>query len=150
MNLHDFLICIRIILIFVWNHFNESFGDDVPVFSKGQAVQEEGKDIIPLQEEEKHCPQSKEDLYSIKNQRVKEGTEQFLLLINKDISESNDKLDEIIKETKKTSKPLPMGKLPQINPFNTDGMTEDEKRLRRNMIIKIRNHIDCFSDNEII
>ena len=43
-----------------------------------------------------------------------------------------------------------MGKLPQINPFNTDGMTEDEKRLRRDMIIKIRNYIDCFSDNEII
>ena len=43
-----------------------------------------------------------------------------------------------------------MNKLPQINPFNTDGMTEQEKRLRRDMIIKIRNYIDCFSDNEII
>ena len=44
-------------------------------------------------------------------------------MLNKDISESNDKLDEIIKETKKkTSKPLPIGKLPQINPFNTDGI----------------------------
>ena len=70
-------------------------------------------------------------------------------MLNKDISESNDKLDEIIKETKKkTSKPLPVGKLPQINPFNTDGLTEEEKRLRRDMIIKIRNYIDCFSDNE--
>ena len=38
----------------------------------------------------------------------------------------------------------------QINPFNTDGLTEEEKRLRRDMIIKIRNYIDCFSDNEII
>ena len=29
-------------------------------------------------------------------------------------------------------------------------MTEQEKRLRRDVIIKIRNYIDCFSDNEII
>jgi len=43
-----------------------------------------------------------------------------------------------------------MNKLPQINAFNTDGMTEQEKRLRRDLIIKIRNYIDCFSDNEII
>ena len=79
------------------------------------------------------------------------GTEQVLSMLNKDISESNDKLDEIIKETKKkTSKPLSINKLPQINPFNTDGLTEEEKRLRRDMIIKIRNYIDCFSDNEII
>src|SRR5690606_32174514 len=105
-----------------------------------------------IEEEEKTLPAlQREDLYSIINQGVKERTEQVLSLINKDISESNDKLDEIIKETKKkTSKPLPVNKLPQINPFNTDGMTEDEKRLRRDMIIKIRNYIDCFSDNEII
>ena len=66
-------------------------------------------------------------------------------MLNKDISERNDKLVEIIKETKKkTSKPIPVNKLPQINPFNTDGLTEEEKRLRRDMIIKIRNYIDCF------
>jgi len=92
-----------------------------------------------------------QDLYSIINKGVKEGTEQVLSMLNKDISESNDKLNEIIKETKKkTSKPLSINKLPQINPFNTDGLTEEEKRLRRDMIIKIRNYIDCFSDNEII
>src|SRR5690606_3343580 len=48
------------------------------------------------------------------------------------------------------NKPMPVNKLPQIIPFNTDGMTEQEKRLRRDMIIKIRNYIDCFFDNEII
>ena len=88
-----------------------------------------------------------ENLQNLINQGVKQGTEQVL----KDISESNDKLDEIIKETKKNfNKPMSINKLPQINPFNTDGMTEQEKRLRRDMIIKIRNYIDCFSDNEII
>ena len=91
------------------------------------------------------------DIYSLINKGIKEGTEQVITLLNKDISESNDKLDEIINETKKkVNKPLPMGKFPQINAFNTDGMTEREKRLRRDMIIKIRNYIDCFSDNEII
>ena len=45
---------------------------------------------------------------------------------------------------------MSVNKLPQINPLNTDGMTEQEKRLRRDIIIKIRNYIDCFSDNEII
>ena len=29
-------------------------------------------------------------------------------------------------------------------------MTEQEKRLRRDMIIKIRNYIDYFSDNEVV
>ena len=96
-----------------------------------------------------------DNLFSIINKGVKEGTEQFISKLNKDISESKDKLDEIIKETKKkTSKglniPLPVNRLPQINAFNTDGMTESEKRLRRDMITKIRNYIDCFSDNEII
>ena len=92
-----------------------------------------------------------ESLQNLINVGIKEGTEQVLSMLNKDISESNDKLDEIIKETKKkTSKPLPVNKLPQINPFNTDGLTEEEKRLRRDMIIKIRNYVDCFSDNEII
>ena len=133
--------------------FNESFGEDITA----PTLITENDLILPtptliIEEEEKTLPAlQREDLYSIINQGVKEGTEQVLSLINKDISESNDKLDEIIKETKKkTSKPLPVNKLPQINPFNTDGMTEDEKRLRRDMIIKIRNYIDCFSDNEII
>ena len=59
-----------------------------------------------------------ENLQNLINKGVKEGTEQILSMLNKDISESNDKLDEIIKEAKKkTSKPLPMGKLPQINPL---------------------------------
>ena len=110
------------------------------------------------QQEDNTNIQDKEtlSLISIINQGVREGTEQFLSMINKGkqkdetslISKSNDKenkdcLDEIIKETKKkTSKglniPLPVNRLPQINALNTDGMTESEKRLRRDMIIKIR------------
>ena len=134
--------------------FNESFGDDntTPTLT----MEKEDALILPtptlIREEEETLPTlQKEDLFSIINQGVKQGTEQVLSMLNKDISESNDKLDEIIKETKKkVNKPMPVNKLPQINPFNTDGMTEDEKRLRRDMIIKIRNYIDCFSENEII
>ena len=37
-----------------------------------------------------------------------------------------------------------------VNVFNTDGLTEQEKRFRRDLIIKIRNYLDCFSDHEII
>ena len=129
--------------------FNESFGDDEC---------KTNENILPTltREEDKNNNTNIQDketlsLISIINQGVKQGTEEFISKLNKDITESNDKLDEIIKETKKkVNKPLPMGKLPQINPFNTDGMTEQEKRLRRDMIIKIRNYIDCFSDNEII
>ena len=71
-------------------------------------------------------------MQDIINKGDKEGTEQVISMLNKGIekkpiSESNDKLDEIIKETKKkTSKPIPVNKLPQINPFNTDGLTEEQ------------------------
>jgi len=145
--------------------FNESFGDNntTPTLTIDNGkMEKEDVLILPTStftNENDMNPQKninlenlqKEDLYSLINQGVKEGTEQVLSMLNKDISESNDKLDEIIKETKKkTSKPLPVNKLPQINPFNTDGLTEEEKRLRRDMIIKIRNYVDCFSDNEII
>ena len=130
--------------------FNESFGEEEECKTN--------ENILPTltREEDKNnniILQDKEtlSLISIINQGVKQGTEQFISKLNKDISESNDKLDEIINETKKkVNKPMSVNKLPQINPFNTDGMTEQEKRLRRDMIIKIRNYIDCFSDNEII
>ena len=133
--------------------FNESFGEE----DKTNECKNE-ENILPTLTYYDTNTQDKEGntnylthISSIINQGVKEGTEEFISKLNKDISESNDKLDGIIKETKKkVNKPLPMGKLPQINPFNTDGMTEQEKRLRRDMIIKIRNYIDCFSDNEII
>ena len=127
--------------------FNESFG------------QEEEDKTEEHKNEENNKIQDKEtlSLISIINQGVKEGTEQFISKLNKGIekeliTESNkDRLDEIIMETKKkVNKPMSVNKLPQINAFNTDGMTEQEKRLRRDMIIKIRNYIDCFSDNEIV
>ena len=135
--------------------FSESFGDDInmeekilPPLIRSNAMIEEEKTHTEITQENNIDLQNLQELI---NKGVREGTEQVISMLNKDISESNDKLDEIIKETKKkTSKPLSINKLPQINPFNTDGMTEQEKRLRRDMIIKIRNYIDCFSDNEII
>ena len=122
--------------------FNESFGDEeyktdeniLPTLTRDNK-EELFKEILP---EENNI--NLENLHNLINQGVKQGTEQVLSMLNKYISESNDKLDEIIKETKKkTSKPMPVNKLPNIIPFNTDGMTESEKRLRRDMIIKIRN-----------
>ena len=142
--------------------FNESFGEDyktddniLPTLTREE--NNEGKDNNVITHEGKDDLQDKEtlSLISIINQGVKEGTEQFISKLNKDISESNNKLDEIIMETKKkVNKPMSVNKnllsLPQIIPFNTDDMTESEKRLRRDMIIKIRNYIDCFSNNEVI
>ena len=112
--------------------FDESFGDDIPV----PTLTREKENNITLPTLNDLNPQGDninlENLQNLINTGVKEGTEQVLSMLNKDISESNDKLDEIIKETKKkTSKPIPVNKLPQINPFNTDGLTEEEKRLRR-------------------
>ena len=34
--------------------------------------------------------------------------------------------------------------------FNTDGMTEQEKNIRRGLIVKIRNYVDCITGYEII
>ena len=137
------------------NPFNESFGDEniLPTLTRGHVILEEEKDNDKILQEDDINIQK--DIYSLINQGVKEGTEQVTSMLNKDIVEeiksSNDKLDEIINETKKkVNKPLSMNKFPHIKAFNTDGMTEQEKRLRRDMIIKIRNYIDCFSDNEII
>ena len=79
---------------------------------------------------------------------MQEETQKALSLINKDLESNNDKLDNIIKETKKKTKPINISK--GMNVFNTDGLTEEEKRLRRDLIIKIRNYIDCFADTEII
>ena len=102
----------------------------------------------------------------------KEEVQKVFTVINKDITESNDKLDEIMKETKKkllqsrgkAAIPLGVAALQAknvamlgvaaghaaVNVFNTDGLTEQEKRFRRDLIIKIRNYLDCFSDHEII
>ena len=34
--------------------------------------------------------------------------------------------------------------------FNTDGLTEQEKNIRRDLIAKIRNYVDCFTEYEVI
>ena len=92
-------------------------------------------------------------MISLINQGVKEGTEQVKSMLSPRKT-NDDYLDDLINKTKRSwkelNKPIPVNKLPNIVPFNTDGMTESEKRIRRDMIIKIQNYIDCFSDNEII
>ena len=124
--------------------FNESFGDDLnmeekilpPLVRNNAMIEEEKTDTVVIQGNNIDL----QNLQDIINKGVKEGTEQVISMLNKGnqielLTESNDKLDEIIKETKKKGpKPMPVNKLPQINPYNTDGMTEDEKRLRRDMI----------------
>ena len=82
---------------------------------------------------------------------IQEGLQQVFTVFNKDIAESNDKLDKMLKETKKKiNKPMNMNKGTTIEIFNADGLTEEEKRIRRDLIIKIPNYIDCLVDNEII
>ena len=39
---------------------------------------------------------------------------------------------------------------PRGSIFNTDGLTEQEKNIRRDLIVKIRNYVDCFTGYEII
>ena len=79
-------------------------------------------------------------MISLINQGVKEGTEQVKSMLTPQKT-NDDYLDDLISKTKRSwkepNKPMPVDKLPNI-PFNTDGMTESEKRLRRDMIIKIR------------
>ena len=105
--------------------FNESFGEEniLPTLTRSEVIIEEEKihtenenNIIPhnLEEDNINLQNPQEPI----NKGVKEGTEQVISMLNKDISESNDKLDEIIKKTKKkTSKPLPMGKTPTDQPI---------------------------------
>ena len=123
--------------------FNESFGEEntLPPLTRGEVIIDNEKLLI---EEKTHIMNeiniqedniNLQNLQDLINKGVKEGTEQVISMLNKDISESNDKLDEIIKETKKkTSKPLSMNKLPKINPFNTDGMTEPAFLLRAKVL----------------
>ena len=114
--------------------FNESFGDELnmeekilpPLIRNTSMIEEEKTEATPEQGVIQGKNIDLQNLQDIINKGVKEGTEQVISMLNKDLTESNDKLDEIIKETKKkTPKPMPVNKLPQINPYNTD---EVEKR----------------------
>ena len=92
-----------------------------------------------------------ETLNVIKN-TVKEETQKVLSTLNQDISESNDKLDSILKEAKKNcNKLMNMSKTKtRTVMFNTDGMTEQEKNIRRDLVVKIRNYVDCFTGYDVI
>ena len=93
--------------------------------------------------------QTEISLQDILKRGIEEGTQKVLSVFNKDITESNDKLDQIMKETKKkVNKPMNIKAIQNV--YNTDGLTEDEKRIRRDLITKIRNYLDCFADNDII
>ena len=82
---------------------------------------------------------------------VKEETQKVLSTLNQDISESNDKLDSILKQAKKNcNKPMKMSNAKPCAMFNTDGLTEQEKSIRRDLIVKIRNYVDCFTGYEVI
>jgi len=79
--------------------FNESFGEDyktddniLPTLAREE--DKTMKEKITYQQEDNTNLQ--DNLISIINQGIKEGTEQFISKLDKDISESNNKLDEII------------------------------------------------------
>ena len=126
--------------------FNESFTDKREEEEVDEFIIEDNKitkteDNIVFQE----------TINVIKN-AVKEETQKVLSTLNQDISDSNDKLDIILKEAKKNcNKPMNMSKTKtRTVMFNTDGVTEQEKNIRRDLIVKIRNYIDCFTGYEII
>jgi len=81
------------------NPFNESLGEEnfLPTLTRGEVIIDNEKLII--EEEKTHTANeiNLQNLQELINKGVKEGIEQVISMINKDISESNDKLDEIIK-----------------------------------------------------
>ena len=103
-----------------------TFGDELnmeekilpPLVRNTTVIEEEKGDTVVTQGDTQGDNIDLQNLQNIINKGVKEGTEQVISMLNKGIekellSESNDKLDEIIKETKKkTSKPMPVNKLP--------------------------------------
>ena len=131
--------------------FNESF-------RSLEEDKKEDKEREDNKEDNESIVEYKTDLQEtidiIKN-AVKEETHKVLSTlnnVNQDITESNDKLDKIIKEAKKNcNKPMNMSKTKtRTVMYNTDGMTEQEKNIRRDLIVKIRNYVDCFTGYEII
>lgn len=122
------------------NEFNDSFNNETKKETKEETRQEETKDI----------QETVQTIHVIQDV-VKDEVQKVMSTFNQEITERNDKLDVIIKEVKKNrNKPLNMSKtLKSRVVFNTEGLTESEKRIRRNLIIKIRNYVDCFSDNDI-
>ena len=136
--------------------FDESFSSLEDALKQEIKKEEDKKtEDIKTEEDNESVEEYKTDLQEtldiIKN-AVKEETQKVLSSLNQDISEGNDKLDQIIKQAKKNvNKPLNVTKLKvRTNMFNTDGMTEQEKNIRRDLIVKIRNYVDCFTGYEII
>ena len=78
--------------------FDESFGEEDK--SLPTLTRENKEELFKEIKQENNI--NFENLHNLINEGIKQGTEQVLSKLNKDISESNDKLDEIINETKKT------------------------------------------------
>ena len=138
--------------------FDESFSsleEDLKQDKKEEEMTIETKKNNINKEDNESVEELKTDLQEtidiIKN-AVKEETQKVLSTLNHDISEGNDKLDQIIKAAKKNvNKPTNMSKTnTRTVMYNTDGMTEQEKNIRRDLIVKIRNYVDCFTGYEII
>ena len=132
--------------------FNDSFTEDkgdkeIVVFDAKE--EEDKEDVSEYKKHEKEREKERQSAFEIIKNAVKEETQKVLSTINQDIAESNDKLDSILKQTKVQSKPLPKSSKPIIM-FDTSGLTDQEKILRRNLIVKIRNYIDCFSDYDVV
>ena len=108
--------------------------------------EEEKKEDIPMNDIRNDIHTFGELIKEASNHAVVE----VLSKINKDVSESNDKLDEIMKETKKKiNKPIKLkGNIKDV--LDTDNLTEEERKIRRDLITKIRNYIDCFPEHEFI
>lgn len=127
--------------------FNDSFSSETKDKTKEERQgtrQEETK-------EERHNIQETAQAILVIQDAVKDEVQKVISSFNQEITQSDDRLDDIIKQVKKNcNKPLNMSKTNKRPLYNTDGLTESEKRLRRDLIIKIRNYIDCFVDHETI
>ena len=133
------------------NDFDESFGslEEVLKEDKETDKKEEKKEDNESVEEFKTDLQ---ETIGITKNAVKEETQKVLSTLNHEISEGNDKLDQIIKAAKKNvNSPMNTSKTnTRTVMYNTDGMTEQEKNIRRDLIVKIRSYVDCFTGYEII
>ena len=135
--------------------FNESFTETENIQRQEEEVDEfitEDIKVTKTEDREKEDNTVFHETLNVIKNAVKEETQKVLSTLNQDISDSNDKLDIILKEAKKNcNKPMNMSKTKtRTVMFNTDGMTEQEKNIRRDLIVKIRNYIDCFTGYEII
>ena len=132
--------------------FDESFSSLEEALKQDKKEDKKEEDIKVVNESVEELKTDLQETIDIIKNAVKEETQKVLSTSNHDICEGNDKLDQIIKAAKKNvNKPMNMSKTnTRTVMYNTDGMTEQEKNIRRDLIVKIRNYVDCFTGYEII